>query len=332
MTNRRPLVSVVAVCYNQSRFVIECLDSIRNQTYPNLELIIMDDCSQDDSATVIQKWLHENQVAATFIAHQKNEGICKTFNEGVIRARGEFIAIVAADDVYLPHKIELQVTLFEKLPPDVGVIYGDAWQIDSQGNLLSQKFIESHRPLQMMPEGFIFPTLLEGNFIPAMTTLLRRRCYETVGLYDETLDYEDFDMWLRLSRHYRFVFLPEISAKYRVLSTSITRAVLEKHDWVLLRSNFRIFEKCFWAKGISPEQHRYVELRLNQIAWDMYRRGCKGRNYYLLRILRCGPRKYAIAALVFSVAGLRFETFLRIASWWKSLQKRNQMAKQSSVS
>lgn len=331
MKDNQPLVSVVAVCYNQSRFVIECLESIRHQTYKNIELIIMDDCSPDDSAAVIQDWLDATGANAGFVAHTRNRGICKTFNEAVFHANGKYISIIAADDVYLPNKIELQVELFEKLPTNVGVVYSDAWQIDQEGKLLSRKFIESQREFQRMPEGQIFPILLQGNFIPATTTLIRRQCYDTVGLYDETLGYEDFDMWLRISQQYGFAYSPVISTKYRILPTSMIHTVMKKNGWVALRSNFRIFEKCLRVNGINLEQRDSIEFHLTDIARQMYAGKCKGRNYYLLKLVRYRPRKYTFAIFLFSVAAIPFEQFSRFHSWWHSFHQRRRMPNQDSA-
>ena len=117
-----------------------------------------------------------------------------------------------------------QVELMERLPDKIGIVYSDALQMDEEGKLMQEKFIEAHRHFKAMPEGDIHNTLWEGNFIPAMTTLVRRECYRKTGPYDETLFYEDWDMLLRLSRWFDFVYSPEISAKYRIVTTSMARS------------------------------------------------------------------------------------------------------------
>jgi glycosyltransferase involved in cell wall biosynthesis len=322
MKDNQPLVSVIAVCFNQSRFVIECLESIGRQTYQNVELIIVDDCSQDDSVAVIRSWLDATQVTATFIAHTRNRGLCKTLNDGLARATGKYVSIIAGDDLYLPNKIEVQVELFEKLPASVGVVYSDALQIDQDGTVLPRKFIEAHRELPHMPEGQIFPILLQGNFIPAMTVLIRRQCFDAVGPYDETLLYEDFDMWLRISRRFRFSFSPVISAKYRILPTSMMHTVMEENGWATLRTNFRIFEKCLQTNGLTSEQRTSVGFRLKDIATRMYVEKCKGRNYYLWKLVRHSPRKYSLAIFLFSTAAIPFAQFSRLLSWWESRHKK----------
>jgi hypothetical protein len=114
--------------------------------------------------------------------------------------------------------------MLEKLPAKTGVAYTDAFQIDEVGKLLPKRFIEDHRrSLTNPPQGDVHEILWRGNFIPAMATLVRAEVYRTIGGYDETLAYEDWDFWLRVSRKYEFAFSPEISAKYRVLATSMIR-------------------------------------------------------------------------------------------------------------
>ncbi|HXI23992.1 MAG TPA: glycosyltransferase [Pyrinomonadaceae bacterium] len=306
----RPLVSVLVACYNQARYVEECLDSVLNQTYENIELIIIDDCSQDDSASVIQRWLVTNNFTATFFRHQQNQGICKTFNAALQRATGEYVCVLAADDVYLPEKIECQVRIMENLPPKVGVVYSDSWQMDVDGNPLAEKFIEAHRQFQVMPEGNLFSVLLRGNFIPAMATMIRRECFATVGPYDEELVYEDFDMWLRIARHYDFAFSATISAKYRIVPESMTR-VLRKGT-TALKSEFRIFEKLIRSNEFTEDERRHVKARLASIAFHMYENNCAGRTRYLRKVFRYYPCKYTLAMLLLASSRVPFGYFKRI--------------------
>ncbi len=313
MNKEQPLVSALVACYNQSKFVYESLESIRKQTYPNIQIIIIDDCSTDDSVEVIRNWIAKNSVECVFVAHRENTGVCKTFNEALSHAKGKYISIIAADDVWLLDKLENQVAAMEKLPEDVGVIYSDAWQIDENSELLRLKFIESHRQFSRMPEGEIFSVLLEKNFIPAMTPLIRKACYETVGIYDENLCYEDLDMWLRISQHYKFAFSPVISAKYRIVSNSITRKVLHKRSCDNLRSRFLIFLKCLTPKANAPK--RVITDHLNEIAEEMYKLNCKNRNTYLWKVLRHDLRRHTLAMLVSSLLGIPYNRFSSFVSW-----------------
>lgn len=217
----RPSVTVIALCYNHERFLIECLESIRAQTFQDFELIVTDDCSRDASAGLIQDWLAQNFPDARFIRHEKNMGLCATLNEALSYSRGEFISMVSTDDVWEPDKIERQVTMMQSQPDRVAVVYSDATRIDETGVRLPTDFIEFHRPGILAPTGKIFASLAEGNFIPAMATLIRRNAVEAVGGYDERLSFEDYDMWLRLAHRYDFAFCRGTFAKYRIVSTSM---------------------------------------------------------------------------------------------------------------
>ena len=99
--------------------------------------------------------------------------------------------------------------------------------VDENGEALPQMFVEAHREFVVPPEGFLFDVLLEGNFIPAMATLIRRECFTQVGTYDEDLCFEDWDMWMRISRRFRFAYDKIPAAKYRILSSSVVRTMSE---------------------------------------------------------------------------------------------------------
>ena len=219
-----PLVSTIVLSYNQCRFVLETLESVKAQTYKHTQLIIVDDCSTDDSVAIIEHWLRENDIHCTFIRHQENQGICKSLNEALAIATGKYISMVASDDVWLSDKIARQVEIMEAQPDQVGVLYSDAFQIDEQGRPLPDMLIVSNWKLPEMPQGPVLDTLLQGNFIPGMTTLIRRNCYDEVGLYDENLRWEDWDMWLRIARHYSFLYSPTPAAKYRVHGKSLSHS------------------------------------------------------------------------------------------------------------
>lgn len=294
-----PLVTVFVACYNHARFVVPALESVRLQGYPNVQLIVTDDCSKDDSVRVIREWLAAHWPDALFLAHPENRGICRTFNEIIGHAKGKYVSGFAADDVWLPGRLSAQVAYMEAQPEDVGVLYGDAYQIDEHGGRLPLLFNAAHRNLPMLPEGWVFETMIEGNFVPAMTTLVRRRCYEVVGGYDETLAFEDWDMWLRISRTFQFRVWPQPSAEYRLLSTSMVRT----QSAAIRRSGERVLLKCLrngWlsgrmrdvARGIEHDAARESYRQKNPArfreTWDCFRRHPSPKN--LLLLLCCFSR------------------------------------------
>jgi glycosyltransferase involved in cell wall biosynthesis len=225
-----PLVSVVATCFNHERYVIECLESIRAQTYPNVQLIVADDASTDGSVDLIRDWLARTETDCTLVLHEQNQGICRTRNDALAHARGAYVSSLSTDDVWLPGKLADQVAELEALPSSVGVVYCDAARMDGDGKPLPRTFIEHVGIVGDPPEGDLYETLLERNFLPAGSTLVRRECYEAVGPFDESLAYEDWDMWLRIARSYRFAFSPRIGVRYRVHPSSLSH-VLPDESW-----------------------------------------------------------------------------------------------------
>ena len=320
-----PLVTAFVGCYNHSRFVEQCLDSVKHQTYPNLQVIIFDDCSKDNSVAVIDTWLKKHRLDWQFIPHKRNIGICASLNEVLRLARGKYISMVAADDVWLPDKTARQVEIMERLPEDVGVVYSDAFQIDEYGETLPQMFVEAHREFVVPPEGFLFDVLLEGNFIPAMTTLIRRECFTKVGTYDEDLCFEDWDMWMRISRTFRFVYDTIPAAKYRIVLSSASRAM----SGAMWRSAKLLRVKYFFRGWLNAEQRRRwlnavqernAALDLDGTVWRSYQLGLHIPLRWKITLLRQNCSAKTICLVVCSTCGISFTRFQQILAFGVALK------------
>src|SRR6266446_2584505 len=311
-----PLVTAFVGCYNHSRFVVECLDSVRRQTYPNLQVIIFNDCSTDNSVSVIDTWLKKHQLDWQFISHTRNVGICASLNEALRLARGKYVSMIAADDVWLPDKTARQVKMMEQLPEDVGVLYSDAFQIDENGETLPQMFIEAHRKFVVPPEGFLFDVLWEGNFIPAMATLIRRECFKQVGPYDEDLCFEDWDMWMRISRTFRFVFDKIPAAKYRIVSSSAARTMSE----TMSRSVELLRVKYFFRGWLNAEQGKDAALALDGVVWRLYQVGSHIPLRWKSALLKQNCSAKTICLIVCSTCGLSFARFKQILAFGVALK------------
>lgn len=265
-----PAVTVIALCYNHSKFLKECLDSIAGQTHQDFQLIVTDDCSKDESAELIHEWLLENRSDAIFIRHTENAGLCKTLNEALALAQGEFICMIATDDAWEPSKIERQLAAMHDADADVAVIYSDASRMDESGRRLEKDFIASHTPECTRPSGYIFDELSNRNFIPAMSTLIRRQALLDVGLYDERLVYEDYDMWLRLSAKYKFTYYPALLARYRIVSTSIVRTLFINPSADYYYTKYLICMKWIPGRLLSDMQRRAWTAQLWDSAYGLY--------------------------------------------------------------
>ncbi|MDQ3686912.1 MAG: glycosyltransferase [Acidobacteriota bacterium] len=322
MKESTPLVSVIAMCYNHSRFVVECLESIRLQTYKNTELIIMDDCSEDNSVEIIKAWIEENGVRCVFIPHTENKGICKTLNEALSHARGKYVMTISTDDVCLPDRLESHVRQIEASPEEVGLLYSDALQIDEGGQPLPETIRQAWPVLTNPPEGDVFQKLLERNFIPAPTVLVRKAAYDRVGLYDESLCYEDWDMWLRMARHYKFIFSPTVSVKYRIVSTSHTRSVLETESREKLVSDITLRSKYLPLKGVGETQKRLLREFVTRDAEMMYKLGYGGRGSYLWKALKFDPRPRTFGMFAFSACAAPYDAFHNVSRRFDNLRRK----------
>jgi glycosyltransferase involved in cell wall biosynthesis len=238
-----PLVSIICLCYNQGRFVRETILSVVNQTYANIELIIVDDGSIDNSVEEISK-LVEEYSHIKFLPIQQNLGNCKAFNEGFKISAGQFVLDLAADDVLLQDRIEKQVRYFQNLDASYGVIFTDAVYIDESGKFLKNHYesLRKNGLLKTVPTGDVYADVISRYFISSPTMLSRRKVFEELNGYDEALSYEDFDFCVRASRIFKFALLDEKLTKVRKVKKSMSTGWYTKNDGQL-HSTFLICKK-----------------------------------------------------------------------------------------
>ena len=263
-------MSVIAVCYNHERFVIDCLESIRAQSYQSFELIVIDDKSTDRSPELIATWIRQHYPNALFLRHKENIGLCRTLNEALEKCSGKYINLIATDDTWLAHKLESQLAAIKSRSDEVAMLYSDATQMDEVGTTLAVTFLQAHLPTKKPPSGQLFSALADGNFIPAMAAIIRRDAILKVGGYDERLSYEDYDMWLRLASLYEIEYLPGSVARYRIVSSSMIRTLWEnptpKHSF----SIFLIYSKWIGSDRLTCEQRSKWAHKIATAAYSLY--------------------------------------------------------------
>jgi alpha-1,3-rhamnosyltransferase len=203
-----PLVSVVIPCYNHARYVKECVMSVIDQDFKNIELIIIDDGSKDASVQVIEelRGACEARFSRFEFIHRENRGLCNTLNQALEWCEGEYYAALASDDIWLPMKLTTQVGYLEA-HPEVVAVFGGITLIDEHGDILRK--VEK-------PGSFGFKDILLNHyFLPAPTALVRRDKLQEIG-YDPLIKIEDWNMWLKLAKpHRQLVSLKESVTLYR---------------------------------------------------------------------------------------------------------------------
>lgn len=217
-----PLISVIMPCYNCANFVAESIHSVLSQDYPQIELIIIDDGSTDTTAAVIQT-INESRIRY-FI--QPNSGVSAARNNGLRQAKGEYIAFIDADDIWHASKLKLQIQLLQYSNYQVCFTSFTVWVADNRGLYPAvQGLFDTSSDSATDPEfsGYIYHKLLKDVYVWTCTVLMHRQVFEHIGYFNTELPIgEDYDYWLRISRHYQFGKLKQSLALYRTTPNSLT--------------------------------------------------------------------------------------------------------------
>jgi len=209
---RQPLVSVVIPSYNHASFVEATMESVLAQTLREVELIVIDDGSRDDSVARLRRKVEAvGDESRARLAVRANRGLCRTLNEGLLAARGLYFAYLGSDDLWEPQKLEKQVAAMEAEGRNVGAAYSDCYIIDQEDNRVD-RFGRQYG----FRGGDIFRDLVRFEFQPASpTNLFVRQKLINVGGFNESVSVEDYEVWLRLARYYRVAYVPEPLASFR---------------------------------------------------------------------------------------------------------------------
>jgi glycosyltransferase involved in cell wall biosynthesis len=246
-------VSVIVPAYNAEATIERTISSVLNQTYTNLEVLVVDDGSTDETAAIVQRFANVNR--RTSLLSKSNGGLVSARNLGIAHASGEFIAPIDADDLWHPEKISKQVALMRERGTRVGLIYAWARGIDEQDRVIFDIPPSDFR-------GDVYAALIMRNFVSSGAPLVRRRYVEEIGGYDATLAArgapctEDLKFNLDIAERYDFDFVPEFLLGYRFRAGSMStdiEAMLRSQDVVVREARARhpeLPETLFrWARG-----------------------------------------------------------------------------------
>jgi glycosyltransferase involved in cell wall biosynthesis len=234
-----PLVSIIVPLYNHARYIAATLESFATEGHPNLEVVILDDGSKDDSFAVAQAWLdqHPNVFANAILERQENAGISKTLNRLVARANGEFITAVASDDLLLPGGIQTRLAALERRP-DWLAVFGDASVIDAHGRGTASSALRKLNRANtkaLSSDPFRTQELILRWSVPGPVLLARRQTYDPicgVGGFKELPFLEDRFFYLQLLARKALGFVENRVAAYRIHDkNSITRPDLQSLMW-----------------------------------------------------------------------------------------------------
>lgn len=210
---RIPQVSVIMPCYNHARYLPEAVESILKQSYGDLELIITDDSSSDNSVDVIERYKRMDRRIIS-IYNKKNKGASCSRNRAIMASRGNYVSFCDADDIWENDKLEIQMDCMLN-NREYAAIHSDSTIINGQGTPTGDLFSSLYQRGKM--SGNLFHELCVSNFINIQTVLLRRQCVNDVGLFEEDIKYvEDWIYWVKVARNFRFFYIDEPLGRYRI--------------------------------------------------------------------------------------------------------------------
>jgi glycosyltransferase involved in cell wall biosynthesis len=297
---KEPLVSVVIPTFNMGEFISDAIVSVIQQSFKNIEIIVVDDGSIDDTDKIVKKLIKQTDIRYIY---QKNKGVSAARNTGIQLSKGEFIAFLDSDDYWEPTKLEKQLLIFKTIP-DVDVVYCKFHKVDSTGNPLPDS-VQS-----LPPPSDLYKALLFGNIIygSCSAVIVRKNILQEVGGFDSDLYIgEDQELWQRLAYRNKFHCIDEYLVYIRThnKSAQANREYFEKGQLLFLNK---------LKVTVSPE---YQHL-LSQIAYDKYidfmRTYSYEHNYQkLFKFFRLvfvlGP-KYFVRFLLFITKSILIRTFM----------------------
>ena len=243
-----PKVSVIIPTHNRAEFLRSAITSVLKQTYQDFEITVVDEASKDNTKEVVSSF---GEKRIKYIHHQTSKGDGAARNSGIANSNGDYIAFLDDDDQWLSEKLQLQVGILENSPAHVGAVYAGYFDIDAINAKIFNVWLPDRR-------GDLSRDIFKENCVCTSSILLRRQCFEKVGLFDESIPYcSDYDMWIRISKKFKF----------ECIRKPLVKRLVHEHN---LGSNFKssikgkeiVLEKYSQYFGLNSKSYglRYLAL------------------------------------------------------------------------
>lgn len=238
-----PIVTVIMPAFNAEKYIEEAIQSVLNQTYKKIELVIINNASSaDKTEEIIHKYLDDTRI---IYVKQQGKGLSNARNIGIQKSSGELVAFLDSDDLWHKEKIEKQVEYFRK-NKEVFLVH-TPYNILKDGRIINFKMLSE--PQASCLSGNIYNRLLCGNCIGVLTAMVRKEIFDKVGYFDETLwGAEDWDLWIRIAKNHKIGFINETLATYRDVGSSMCKNV-EKYEPTL----YSVIKKHILNNADVPE-------------------------------------------------------------------------------
>lgn len=267
-----PAVSVIIPTYNRALLLQKAIQSVLDQTFQDFEIIVVNNYSEDNTIEVVKSFKDER----IKIINIRNNGIiAKSRNRGLEESRGNYIAFLDSDDMWLPEKLELQVGYLRE-HPQYYLVYSNAWYIVSgigERNLKPQTsnldtWIQKGLLIKpgTLRQGNVFKPFVNGNFfMPQLTVLMKREVFETVGFFTENpsaIAAEDYEYWLRVTLRYKIGFVDKPLALYREHSDSLIHSTYKGNFAHLSQKGLSLFIE---STTVPDEYKNDIAARIHEL-------------------------------------------------------------------
>jgi len=291
-----PKISVIIATYNRAQYLPEAIDSVLNQSYQDFELVIVDDGSVDDTKAIVDKYINSNTGKIRYF-YQENKGPGAARNRGIKEAKGEYVAFLDSDDIWLPEKLEKQSRYLEE-NPGYAMVYTDAYEFNRKVVTKKSKLATNDRGTM---SGEILEHLGMGCFIFLSTVMVRKHVLEQIGSFNPNITIgEDWELWLKIAGKHKIGFIDEILVGYRKHAENIINNLeLE------LQCRHRVINNIF-NQDIREE-------RLFNKRKSFHSKICfQGGYHYLVKGKHARARKELIQSICYNPLNLRsYKTLLQ---------------------
>ncbi len=249
---KHPKVSVLIPTYNYGQYIKEAIDSVLVQTYKDFELIVVDNCSTDNTIEIV-KSIIEKDDRVKLVINETNIGMYRNFNEALFHAKGEYIKFLNSDDKFAKNLLEKFVNVLDN-NSNITLVTSQRQYFGDRDDILKSKYSGLQNGKQIAYE-----LLKHGNFIGEPTTTMFRRDSLNIGMFN--MDYKmfaDFDMWFRLSNIGDVYFIPDVLSYFRIheeQGTKYLNEVIGKRVTNELQSHLYTLNKAFFDENISGDKY-----------------------------------------------------------------------------
>lgn len=302
-----PKVSVIIPVYNSERFIAQAIESALTQTYKNLEVIVVNDGSTDNSYEKIKPYLSSIKYIS-----QENKGVSAARNTGIKNSEGELIAFLDSDDIWLSEKLDLQRD-YLRSNPDVGLVHSNILYINKNGNL-----IPSNTDFATDASGMCFKELFKhGNKILTSSVVLRKNCFKKAGYFAENIHYaEDYELWLKVAKHFAIGHINQPLVLYRIHTTNTTQNHQGREEYYRLKIISNVLSEFPDSRKILGKE--IVNDRLFELTYTVAKRYFRQKNrlkslWFFFKTMKINPVKFFSELLL----GVLSSSQRKALNWYK---------------